>query len=79
MKTISSWTVSVFGKKVKGKVFIDEKWFLFHLKSSFCSQDIYIFVLTFCSCRENGLIRNIDNQTMKVGQLIEYNKNIIFL
>ena len=32
---------------------------LFHLKSSFHSQDIYIFVLTFWSCRKNSLIRNI--------------------
>ena len=31
----------------------------FHLKSSFCSQDIYIFVKTFWSCRKNGLIRKI--------------------
>ena len=33
--------------------------FLFHLESSFRSQDIYIFVLTFWSYRKNGLIRNI--------------------
>ena len=31
--------------------------FLFHLKSSFRSQDIYVFVMTFSSCRKNGLIR----------------------
>ena len=37
----------------------DEKCFLFHLKSSFCSQDNYIFVLTFWSCSRNGLIRKI--------------------
>ena len=36
---------------------IDEKCFLFHLKSSFRSQDIYIFVLTFWSCRKNCFIR----------------------
>ena len=30
---------------------------LFHLKSSFRSQDIYIFALTFWSCRKNDLIR----------------------
>ena len=35
----------------------DEKCFSFHLKSFICSQDIYIFVLTFWSCRKNGLIR----------------------
>ena len=37
----------------------DEKSFLFRLKSSFCSQDIYVFVSTFWSCRRNGLIRMI--------------------
>ena len=36
-----------------------EKCFLFHLKSSFRSQDIQIFVLTFWACRKNGLIRKI--------------------
>ena len=30
----------------------DEIWSLFHLKSSFCSQNIYIFVLNFWSCRK---------------------------
>ena len=35
------------------------KTFLYHLNSSFRSQDIYIFVLTLWSCRKNGLIRNI--------------------
>ena len=35
------------------------KCFLFHLKSSFCSQDVKIFVLTFWSCRKNDLIRKI--------------------
>ena len=37
----------------------DEKSCLFLLKSSFCSQDIEIFVLTFLSCRKHGLIRKI--------------------
>ena len=37
----------------------DEKCFLFHLKSSFRSQGIWIFVLTFWSCRRNGLIKKI--------------------
>ena len=36
-----------------------EKCFLFHLKSSFRSQDIEIFVLTFWSCRRSGLFRKI--------------------
>ena len=84
----------------------DEKC-LFHLNSSFRSQDIQVFVTTFWSCRNNGLIRKIgltsklmtsqsglrkiaihilpnisqskNNQTMKFGQLIEYNKRNIFL
>ena len=85
------------------------KCFLFYLKSSFHSVDISVFVTSFWSCRENGLIRRIrltskfmasqpgpsletivihillnipkskDNQTMKFGQLIEYNKRNIFL
>ena len=37
----------------------DEKCFLFDLKSSFRSQDIQIFVLTFWACKTNGLIRKI--------------------
>ena len=37
----------------------DEKCFLFHIKSSFRSQDIWVFVMTFCSCRKNGSIRKI--------------------
>ena len=85
----------------------DEKCFLFHLKSSFRSQYISVFVTTFWSCRKNGLIRKIrltskfmtlqpgletiaihilpnisqskGNQTMKFGQLIEYNKRNVFL
>ena len=36
-----------------------EKWFLFHLKSSFCSQDIQVFVMTFWPCMRKGLIRKI--------------------
>ena len=30
----------------------DEKCYLFHPRSSFCSQEIQIFVVTFCSCRK---------------------------
>ena len=33
---------------------IGEKLFLFQLKSSFCSQDFQIFVLTFCWCRKTA-------------------------
>ena len=36
-----------------------EKCFLFHLKSSFRSRDIYIFVLNFLPDRKNGLIRKM--------------------
>ena len=63
----------------------DEKCFSFHLKSSFHSQDIYIFVMTFWPCRKNDLfvLPNISqskgNQTMNFGQLMEYKKIIIFL
>ena len=35
----------------------DEKCFLFPFKSSLRSQDIYIFVMSFWSCRKNGSIR----------------------
>ena len=37
----------------------DEKCFLFHIKSSFRSQDILTFVLKFRSYRRNDLIRKI--------------------
>ena len=37
----------------------DEKYFLFHLKSSFPDQVIWIFVLTFWSCRKKGLIGKV--------------------
>ena len=37
----------------------DEKWFLFHLKSSFRSQDTWVFVTTFWLYRKNDLIRKI--------------------
>ena len=86
----------------------DEKYFfLFHLKSSFRSQDIWVFVTTFWSCRKSSLLRKIrltsksttsqpgllkiaiqilpnisqskGNKTMKLDQLIEYNKRNIFL
>ena len=84
----------------------DEKSFLFDLKGSFRSQDIWVFDTNLWSCRKNDLIRNIKltskfivpqpglqtvsihvlpnvsqsqgNQTMKFGQLIEYNKKNIF-
>ena len=37
----------------------DEKCFLFHLKSSFRSQYIQVFVMTFWSCKKNGFLRKI--------------------
>ena len=37
----------------------DENYFLFNLKSSFSSQDIWIFVLTFSSHKKDGLIGKI--------------------
>ena len=83
----------------------DEKCFLFHFKSSLNSQDSYIFVLSFRTCKKTGLIRKIrliskisqpgqrritinisldisgikGYQTIKFGQLVEYNKRNIFL
>ena len=36
-----------------------KKCFLFHLKSSFRSEDIKIFIVAFWSCRKNGLITKI--------------------
>ena len=33
--------------------------FLLHLKNSFRSQDIEVFIMTFWSYRKNGLIRKI--------------------
>ena len=50
-------------KKIKVRTLtfqkIDEKLFLFRTKSSFRSQDIYIFVMIFWWCRKNSLIRRI--------------------
>ena len=37
----------------------NEKCFLFHLKSSFCSQDISVFLTTFGLCRKSRLISKI--------------------
>ena len=47
-------------KKLFASVVALQKCFLFHLKSSFRSQDIKIFVLTFWgACRKNSLMRKI--------------------
>ena len=35
----------------------DEECFLFHLQRSFCSQDIWAFIMTFWSCNKSDLIR----------------------
>ena len=51
------FSVSFFGNRKRLKN--NEKCFLFQLKSSFRSQDIQMFVLTFWSCGKNGLIRKI--------------------
>ena len=37
----------------------EEKCFLFHLKSSFRTQDIFVFVKPYWLCRKNGLIRKV--------------------
>ena len=46
----AAWSCTLRYEAISGKwkpFKNDEKWFLFHLKSSFCSQDIYIFILIF--------------------------------
>ena len=84
--------------------------FYFILKAPFVLEIFKFFLMTFWSCRKNGLIRKVnfkihevtawltnnyntrisristpnisrskDNQTMKLSQLIEYNKRNIFL
>ena len=37
----------------------DKEYLLFHLKSSFRSQDIYFFVLTFWSCRKTARLERL--------------------
>ena len=54
----------------------DEKCFLFHLKSSFCSQDIYVFVTNFWSCRKNGLILKFSFKIHDVTIVIHIMPNI---
>ena len=49
-RTLRSETIFGYWKSFKN----DEKCFLFHLKSSFCSQDISIFFLTFWSCTKTA-------------------------
>ena len=39
----------------------DKKCFLFHLKSSFRSQDIWVFALTFWSCIEKTWLKTLIN------------------
>ena len=54
-------------------------------KSSFSFSRCLNFVLTFCSYRKTAthilpnILKSKDNQTMKFGQLIEYNMRNIFL
>ena len=68
IKSIDSWCVLKSGSHHSNFFFHlldwkpfknDGKCFLFHLKSSFRSQDIKVFVTTFWSCRKNDLIRKI--------------------
>ena len=44
---------------IKSPLKVIKKCFLFHLKSSFHSQDIWVFIKTFWSFRKNSLIRII--------------------
>ena len=57
----------------------DEKCFLFHLKSSFCSQDIKLFVLTFWSCIKNGLIKKIKLISKSLASQPSYHANTIHI
>ena len=58
----------------------NEKCLLFYLISFFRSQDIYIFVLTFWSCRKNDLIRNIKliPKYNSIAFNLAYNKNKLY-
>ena len=47
----------------------DEKFLIFYLKSYFRYQHIYIFVLTFWSCRKNGLIKKIRLISIQIIQI----------
>ena len=47
--------------------------YLFHLKSSFSSQDIYTFVLTFSSCIKTALLENKVNFKTYDGTIWETN------
>ena len=47
--------------------------YLFHLKSSFSSQDIYTFVLTFSSCIKTALSENKVNFKTYDGTIWETN------
>ena len=49
-RTLGPETISDNWKPFKS----DEKCFLFHVKSSFCSLDIYIFALPFWLCRKTA-------------------------
>ena len=64
----------------------DEKYFLFYVKSSFCSRDIQIFVPTFLVMQtflvkhiSSNISRSKSSQTIKFGQLIEYIMENMFL
>ena len=88
--TLLSETISDIWKPFKR----DEKCFLFHVKSSFCSQGICIFVLTFwfqnlwsrrqyAYCLTSRVLPNITrnkgNQAIEFDQLINYNVRNSFL
>ena len=55
----NTWQENFFCHILKAGLLPFKKLFAFHLKSSFRSQDIWFFVLTFWACRKNGLIGNI--------------------
>ena len=55
----------------------DKKSFFISLKSSFHSQDIYIFILTFWSCRKNDLIRKEFNFKIYFTTWLTSNCNVL--
>ena len=49
--------------------------FLFHVKNSFCSQDIHTFVLTFWLCRKMPMV-NSKTYDITEGATNNYNTHI---
>ena len=56
VKNTVPW-IYVLKRTISGYEAIFGNCFLFHLKSSFCSQDIWVFVLTFWSCTKMAWLK----------------------